>query len=112
MRTKMVGFRVPTALYEKLVGLAQSEGTTISDVARSIVEKHVQVSAVLTALDGLDIARRFRELYAQARIANHGLDALARAMLGDKYDDWLTDVKRGLKRETESKKKNEEATTR
>ena len=101
---KIFTFRLPEAVHNNLLKQALENGTTASDLMRSIIVEHLRVENILSKLDELDISRRFRELYAQARIANHALDALARATLGDKYDAWRTTVNQSLDQEVARKK--------
>ncbi len=110
IKGKIITFRLPDSLHSRLQEQAAVDGTTISDVARSIVEQHVQISAVLTRIDDLDIGRRFREIYGQTRCAIIGLDALARASLGNGYDAWLAEVQERMSMEV--KKKKEEVKTK
>ena len=101
---KIITFRLPSTLHEKLAEQAAIEGATISDVARTIIGEHNQISSVLSKFEELDISRRFRELYGQARCAVIGLDVLARATLGDKYNEWLSEVKERLDEEANNKR--------
>ena len=52
----------------------------------------------------------FRQLYAQARIANHGLDAFARATLGEKYPAWRAAVNQSIEQEVAKRKSEMEKT--
>ncbi len=111
---KILTVRLPEALHNDLSQRALTEGGTISDVVRNIISQHVRAEDLighLSKLEELDIGRRFRALYAQARIANHSLDALARTMLGEKYHDWRTAVNQSLEQEV-AERKNEEPNTR
>ena len=101
---KKFTFRLPEAVHNSLLQQALENGTTVSDLVRNIVVEHLRVENILSELDELDISRRFRELYAQARIANHSLDAIARAMLADKYDAWRSAVNQSLEQEVARKK--------
>lgn len=109
---KILTFRLPTALHRRLVEQAATEGTTISDIARNIILEHKQIEGITAKIDELEIGRRFRELYAQARIANHGIDALARLTLGDNnYEQWRSAISQGLEQET-AKARSGEVMTR
>jgi predicted transcriptional regulator len=110
---KILTVRLSEALHKNLEQRAETEGGTISDIARTIITEHVRVEDVashLSKLEELDIGRRFRELYAQARIANHSLDALARTMLGDKYHAWRTAVNQSIEQEVAKRKSEMEKT--
>ncbi len=107
---KKFTFRLPEALHNTLVQHASREETTVSDVVRNIVIEHLRVENIVLKLDEFDIPRRFRELYAQARIANHSIDALARTMLGDKYHAWRTAVNQSIEQEVAKRKSEMEKT--
>ena len=108
---KILTVRLTEALHNDLLHRAETEGGTVSDIARRIITDHVGVEDIaehFSKLEELDIGRRFRELYAQARMANHGLDALARATLGDKYPAWRKAVNQNLEEEAAKRKIEQE----
>jgi hypothetical protein len=97
-------FRLPESLYYKLHQQATTDGTTVSDVVRTIIVESKRIESVSSKIDELEISRRFRELYTQARLANIGIDAIAQVAFGDKYNIWRTGVDRNFEQEKAKKK--------
>ncbi len=47
---KIIAFRVADTLHKNLLQMAETEGCTISDVARNIITEHIRVEDLLRAL--------------------------------------------------------------
>ena len=47
---KVIAFRVTGTLHKSLLQMAETEGCTISDVARNIITEHIRVEDLLQAL--------------------------------------------------------------
>lgn len=106
MKEMILTVRVPGRLSDKLRERARTDGTTVSELARRTLEEHLNVAAISDQIDGLDIPRRFRELYAQARCSIMGMDALARQILpAEKYNAWVDQVRERLAEEANKKEK-------
>ena len=106
VKGRILTLRVSAAVHRHLLDRAADKGTTISEVARGIIEQQLASDSVMALLTDLEIARRFRELYAQTRLSNYCLDALARNIMDDKkYDSWQTHVRQQMDQEAMSKDK-------
>ncbi len=105
---KKFTFRLPEAVFNSLQQQASENKTTISQIVRDIISEHLQVETIALKLEEIDISRRFRELYAQARITNHALDVLAGYLLAEKYKAWKSDVNQHIDQEVGRRKSEQD----
>ena len=109
---KTISIRLDDKAIEILRDQAAENGQTISEIIRSIIMKEQdregsesRFTALETSLNNLanifqemDGLRRFRELYAQAKMSNISNDALARILLGEqKHAEWRLLVDKAMK---------------